>query len=334
MNKTILFCVTFFIMFLFNACTQRVTVRALEPAEVDRAAYTKKVAVASFQNDRVGLSSKIETKLARVKIDNIPYFTMVNRSDFKKVLREQRLQNSGLIDINSAVNIGDLIGAEAIISGNVGHASAQDSYFYEKRTRCVDKKCKKLEKYKVGCKKRVIGLSAEIRMVDVAKGDVIFADTFNPTKDFKHCVDDSHALPSREMVAQELAQSIARSFAYRLAPHYRNFRVSLLSDPDLDYSDKQEELLKFSLEYIEQGRYDKAEKLLMDLIDSTDSQSYVAFYNLGVIKEAQGKYIYAKEYYEYADNLMIEPVQEINSAVNRIDSLIKKHELSENQLHR
>lgn len=334
MHTRVLLYATLIIAFFFNACTQRVTVRALEPAEVDRAASTKKVSVTSFQNDRVGLASKIETNLARVQIDHRPYFTMVNRSDFQTVIHEQKLQSSGLIDTKTAVNIGDLIGAEAIISGNVGYPSMNDSLFYEERTRCLDKKCKHLEYYNVRCKKRVIGLSAEIRMIDVSRGDVIFADTMNPVRVFKHCIDDSRALPSREMIAQELAQSIASSFTYRLTPHYRDFRVSLLSEPDLDYSDEQEDLLKYSLEYIEQGRYDKAEELLMKLIDSTDSQSYVAFYNLGVIKEAEGKFTQAKEYYEYADSLMVAPVQEINSAMNRIISLIKKREHTQNQLNR
>jgi tetratricopeptide (TPR) repeat protein len=171
-------------------------------------------------------------------------------------------------------------------------------------------------------------------MVDVSKGDIIYADTMNPTSVYKHCVDDSHPLPSREIAAQQLAQSIANNFSYRLTPHYRTFEVSLLEDPDLDYNDRQEKLLSVSLEYIKQGRYDKAERFLIDLIDSTAEKSFVPFYNLGVIKEAEGKYIEAKEYYENADNLMIEPVQEINLAVNRINSLIAKRKKTKNQLQR
>jgi len=53
-----------------------------------------------------------------------------------------------------------------------------------------------------------------------------------------------------------------------------------------------------------------------------------------IIKEAQGKYKEAKEYYDYADNLMIEPVEEINSAVVRINSLIAKHNKTMEQLNR
>lgn len=332
MRQSVLFFLTALVLLLVTGCAQKVNVRALEPAQIDRASLTKKVAVGDFNRDRVGLSGKIEAKLANFKIDNKSYFTIISRNDFNRIVQEQKIQNSGLVDSKTVVDIGNLIGAQAIISGNVGKVTSQDTYFYVKRARCADKKCKELIYYKVRCMKRVVGLSAELRMVDVSQGDIIYADTLNRNATYEHCSDDSRALPSKEMVAQSLADSIANNFVYKLTPHYRNFRVVLLEDGDLDYSDKQEKLLEVSLTYIEQGRFDKAERFLIDLIDSTNAQSYVAFYNLGVVKEAEGNYLEAKEYYENADNLMIEPVDEINAAVIRINSLIEKRARTHAQL--
>jgi len=334
MQKVGLFFITAVVAFIMSGCAQKVSMRALEPAEIDRAAYTKKVAVTDFYNDRVGLSSKIESNLARVKIDNKNYFTMVSRNDFNKIIKEQRIQNSGLIEPSTAVNVGNLIGAQAIVSGHVGTPTLQDTYYYEKRVRCADKKCKELKYYNVRCKKRLVGLSAELRIVDVEKGDIIYAETMNPTYTYRHCSDDSRALPSRDMAAQNLATRIANSFTYKLTPHYRSFHVNLLEDPDLDYTDRQEKLLEVSLQYIEQSRYDKAEQFLIQLIDSTKQESYVPIYNLGVIKEARGKYQEAKELYAQADHLMVEPVEEINQAVIRIDKLIAKRNKTREQLNR
>lgn len=334
MKKRTIGLVVMILGFLLSACSQKVGMKALEPAEIDRVSSTKKISVTNFKNDRVGLSKKIEANLAKFTIEGKPYFTLVSRNDFKKIIEEQKIQNSGLIDPLKAVEVGHLIGAEAIISGNVGTPSAADSYIYEKRSKCADKECKKLVYYKVRCQKRVIGLSSEIRIVDVTKGDIIFADTLSRVREYKHCLDDQVALPSTEIAAQNLAISMAREFSSRLTPHYRHFKVSLLEDPDLEYSDKQEKLLDVSLEYIEQSRYAKAESLLKRLVDSTDSQSYVPFYNLGVISEARGKYQEAKEYYSYADNLMLEPVDEINSAVLRIERLIIKRDKTREQINR
>jgi len=331
-----LFVSLLFLLFFifFNACTQRVQIKALEPAQIDRISQTKKLAVFDFNNDQVGLSRKIEAKLAGFRINGKKYFTIVSRTDLNMIIKEQKLQNSGLVNEEKSVQVGELIGAEAIISGNVRSPTKQDSCYYESRVRCADKKCKKLISYNVRCMKRIVGLSAEIRTVDVSKGDIIFADTFSKTKIYKHCSDDSRALPSTTIAAQNLAQEIANQFTYKLTPHYRIFYVDLLDEPDLDYTDQQKELLKYALEYIKQTRYDKAEELLMRLIDATDAKSYVAFYNLGVIKEAQGKYEEAKEYYEHADHLMIEPIEEINEAVNRINTLIEKRKKTLEQLNR
>ena len=319
---------------VISGCSQKVGVEALVPAEVDRISQTKVIAVTDFRHDRVGLSRKIEARLSNFTIDSQKYFTVVSRNDIDKVIAEQRLQNSGLVSDDNIVKVGELIGAQAIIAGNVSPVTKQDSYFYESRFRCANKKCTEVEKYNVRCMKRLVGLSAEIRVVDVTKGDIIFADTLSRSRSFKHCSDDSRAIPSKTMVAQRLAQEIADDFTYKLTPHYKRFSVKLLEDPDLDYTDKQEQLLDFSLEYIEKGRFDKAEQLLKELIDSTNMKSYVAFYNLGVIKEAQGKYKEAKEYYEYADNLMVEPVDEINEAITRINALIANKQKTLQQLNR
>jgi tetratricopeptide (TPR) repeat protein len=334
MKKNLLFSLFVLGMVLLSGCAKKVQVRALEPAEVDRVSQTKRIAVMNFKHDTVGLSRKIEARLANYTIEGKRYFTVVGRNDLDAVLNELKLQNSGLVNEKTAVKVGELIGADAIISGDVHRPTKEDTYYYEKRVRCADKKCKELVYYNVRCMKRVVGLAAEIRIVDVSRGDLIFADTLNKSSRFKHCKDDGRALPSVEMVSQSLADAMAREFTSKLTPHYRTFYVTLLDDPDIDYSDEAERLLKVAIEYIEQQRYDKAEQFLARLIDATGEKSYVAFYDMGVVKEAQGEYKEAQEYYEYADSLMIEPVEEINEAIRRIRALIAKKEKTLQQLGR
>ena len=334
MKKNIIVLFTAFVFIFFNGCAQKVQFKVLEPAQIDRMATVKKIAVSKFVNDRVGLSRKIESQLSSFRINGKYFFTVVSRNDLKKIISEQKLQNSGLVKDKDIVKIGEIVGAQAIVSGHLSPITKGDSYFYEKRARCADKECKHLVTYSVRCLKRVISLSAELRIVDIAKGDIIYADDFSKDRVFEHCSDDSRALPSKVTVAEELAQEIANDFTSKLTPHYRVLNVALLESPDLDYSDKQEKLLKNALAYIKAKRYDKAEALLLKLVDSTDAKSYVAFYNLGVIKEVQGNYKEAKEYYGYADNLMVKPVEEINNAVVRINLLIDNRKKTMEQLKR
>lgn len=314
---------------IFTGCAQKVHINALKPAEVSRAAQTKKVAVTSFENDTIGLASKLEAQLARQRIDGKPYFTLTSRMDFDKIIQEQRYQNNGLLNPDDAVEIGNLVGAQAIISGRVGKPSIQDTYFDETRTRCNKDQCWKVQ---ISCVKRLAGLSAQLRMIDVKKGDIIYADTLKENATWKHCSDDSQATPSPQMAADHLAELIARRFAYKLTPHYVSFDVELLDEPDIDYTDAQEKLLENSLVYVQQQRYDKAEQLLRQLLDSTAEQSYVPFYNLGVLYEAHGNYREAQNYYEAADRLAIEPVDEISAAIVRIRRLIAEDKKAKSQL--
>lgn len=320
------------VLIIMSGCSQKVAIRALEPAEIGRAASTKKVTVMEFANDRVGLSGKIEAKLSNKKIDGKNYFTMINRKDLDKIIQEQKIQNSGLVDVSTVVELGNLIGAEAIISGNAGRAALSDTYYTEPRVACADLKCKTFRTYNVRCTKRVVSLSAEIRMVDVAKGDIIYADTLQNSSQWSHCSDDSMTLPSKESAAQRLADDLAESFTAKLTPRYRSFEVVLLEKPDIDYTSGEKKLLEVSLEYIKQDRYDKAEKFLIDLIDSTRERSYVPFYNLGVIKEAQGDYVQAQKYYTAADGLSVEPVEEISGAYVRIRRLIQNTQKAKEQI--
>ena len=312
-----------------SGCAQKVSVRALQPAEVSRAALTKKVAVTPFQNDQPNISGKIEAGLAKHKLDGKQYFTIISRQDLNKVLTEQKIQNSGIIDPSTATEVGKLIGAQAIISGRTGKPSTADTNFYETRIKCNKDHCWEVT---VSCKKRIAGLNAEIRMIDTQKGDIIYADTINKKGSWKHCQDDSRALPSTNMAAQTLASQIASDFTYKLVPHYVYYDVTLLEDPDLEYTDQQEALLDNALLFIKQKRYDRAKKILNKLIASTNGKSYVPIYNIAVVTEAEGQYEAAKELYIKADNLTVKPVKEINIAINHIDQVIEKNKQALKQL--
>jgi len=90
---------------LFTGCAKKVQVKALKPAEVGEMASKKKVAITSFKNDTTGLSSKIEAQIAKHKLDQKRYFTVLSRKDIKKVLDEQKLQSSELMDEKQQVKL-------------------------------------------------------------------------------------------------------------------------------------------------------------------------------------------------------------------------------------
>ncbi len=312
-----------------TGCVQKVTMKVLEPAEVGAMADNKKIAVTDFKKDYyVGLGSKIETQLTKQIIDGKPYFTTVDRKAIGKVIKEQRLQSSGLLNEDTAVQIGKLVGAQALISGEITSTSSSDTSFTETRTRYRNplKPLETMYTINVWCKKRVIGLGASIKIVDVRRGSIIFADSINNTKTYKHCRDDSRALPSKQQGVEQLSGELAVSFVKKLAPQYVYIDVELIEKIEFDTSSENAKALEGALKWIKAGRYGKAQKILDKLNDALQGKSYAVLYDLGVVAEAQGRLEEAQKLYKEADALPLEPNQAINASLTRIAATIKKRQ--------
>lgn len=123
---------------LLSGCSQKVQIRALAPAEIGEMASKKNVAVSSFKYDKIGLSGKIESKIASQKLNRKRYFNVVSRKDINKVINEQKLQGSELMDESTTTRVGKLIGAQAMINGEVTSAIAKDGKYSKKKKRCKE----------------------------------------------------------------------------------------------------------------------------------------------------------------------------------------------------
>ncbi len=318
----------------FAGCSKTVQVASLQPAEIDRAAEAKRVAVYPFRNDRIGLSEKIESKAAAVRVDGEPWFTVVTRQELEKILDEIRLQESGLTEEKKAAEAGSLLGASALIDGAVTAADVDDTYYYETRTECVDKKCKQTREYKVSCRKRRGVVAAQVKLVDISRGDIIHAETIRKTATWRHCSDGGTALPARQEILDTLADRVADAFVSKLTPHYVYHSVELMEDPDIDYTRDQKQLLENALEYIEHRRYDRAERLLGMLLSSTGEKSGTAAYDLGVVKEIRGDLKEARSLYLLAERCFGEPNELVDAAIVRIERAIEAREAAKRQMAR
>lgn len=339
-------------LLLTTGCAQKVRIKALNPAEVGAMASKKKVAVTQFKNDKVGLSGKIEAEIARQKLDKKRYFTVLSRKDLAKVIAEQKLQSSEMIDASTATKIGKGIGAQAIITGEVASANGENSSYMQDREKCLQYykdsgECAKWRYYKVKCNTTQASVSANINIVDVESGTIIYGDTFTKNYSGDSCKAGAPGLGlglllgsrpkqvlSKTQAINKLTSDIASEFVYKLTPNYIYFNVALLDSIELDnVTDAQQKQFEAALEYIKAARYDKAKKILKKLMDSLDGKSYVVAYVYGVVYEATGNFDKAKEIYTIADEDALEPVPEINLAMTRIDRLIEKRDEARKQMN-
>jgi len=321
---------------ILSGCAKKVKISGLEPALIDLAA--KNIAVLEFEYDKgIGLKGRIEANFSKAHISGKKYFNVIDRKNTKQLIQEHKLQYSGLLNEEQSVEIGELLGAEVLISGKTAALTQSDQRHKETHRKCRKKRCKNSSDYsyyKVWCDTRQIDYVVNIRAINVTLGSVPFSDSISYSYDRQHCSDDEVVMLTKWQVAYASADKLAKQFVAKFVPAYKSFEVTLLDDEDIDYTQTEEELLDNSLIFIEQSRLDKAEKLLKNLLISTKYQSYVPAYNLGVVKEAQGELKQAAKYYHLADSLQVKPVKEINKAVNRIGWAISKRDKAKVQMKR
>ncbi|MCK9491439.1 MAG: CsgG/HfaB family protein [Sulfurimonas sp.] len=332
------------IMLLMSGCAQKVKIKALNPAEVEEMATKKKIAISSFKNDHYGLSGKIESQIAQHKLDQKRYFTVVSRKDLDKVMAEQKLQSSELMDEKTATKVGKLIGAQAVINGEIASASGKSGRYIKDAKECLNytkKGCTKWRYYKITCHTTQATVAANINIVNVETGSIIYGDTLdkeysadscNPTGGFLGLGGSAEVL-SKAQALNRLTSAIASEFVYKLTPNYIYFEVALLDKIEVDVTKQQETIFENSLEYIKVGRMDRAESMLQGLLDELNGRSYVVAYVYGVVQEAEGKLNDAKKAYTLADDLAMGPVEEINLAIVRINNSIEKRERAKRQMN-
>lgn len=331
------------IALLFSACSQKITVKALIPAPVGDKDI-KNLSIDRFQNDDIALSHSINSKMADVKFDGKSYFNIVNREDTQKILDEQKLQDTGLVN-NNGLNEYGLSDISSIISGKVNSKTYTKRSYFEQRTdysTCVEyrvtkdnkKYCYAYRQYTVSCDMHSYSVSANIKITRVSNSDIIFSRTFLKSTDKRRCSDSAKALSSKQSVYELLAGSIAKEFVSFISPSYKYLSLTLIDDEDIDYTDAQEKMLENALKLIELKDIVSANELLKKLVNSTASQSSTALYDLGVTYEYLGDLEKAFEVYQKAKNITMQNDLDENiiNAVNRIKRSIADSKLAKKQI--
>jgi tetratricopeptide (TPR) repeat protein len=310
---------------VLSACSTTASYQALEPAQAERAASTKRIAIMPIEEDSMGLAEKLEASIASKQINGKAFFTVLARKDIDSLLEEQKLQYSGLVDEASRQQVGVLIGAQALVSGKVNARSASYDYYKVERVVCGEQ-CH--TRYSL-CQTMQAKLTASIRMVDTQLGDIIYAQDYSAVEDYDAC---ESWLPSEETAFSTLAADIAQQFTEDISPSMKRYQIVLMDDPDIRYNSTQDDQLEHGLTYLQNGYTDKAERLFSELLTSTEDRSYVAAYNLGVTKEMQQDYSAAMQLYRLADSLTKEPVLEIDAALARLEKRIADQNTLNKQL--
>ena len=337
---------TFIIIGLFNifflgCSTKTVTIKTTIPAQINTLTKKRNIAVVPFKGDKINFTGRLEAKLASIRINNKPYFHIIDRDRIGYILKELKFQSSDLVG-NKVAKFGKLAGAQIIITGNLKTSAINGSYRKPEQICSYYKngKCLYYKTIYITCQTSNAALNVSINAIDVNTAQII--DAVNISKNYQgdSCKNAGLFGPAKILTAQEalndLADEAVNEYIKRIAPHYMTMQVALMDKVNsVDLTDLQEKKFENALIYIQHNRLNMAEYLLKQLNEETAEKSYEIAYDLGVVEEALGKLDEAKAAYNLADKIILdsgaEPNELVDRAIERVNNLLKKRKELEKQ---
>jgi curli biogenesis system outer membrane secretion channel CsgG len=317
---------------ILNQCGTSTRVKVLKPAELDVGAV-KKVAVLDFDfigswdfADEKKKTSDVE-KIAKIllkdmfkdskkppnpkqaypgttvsdrlvaKLVNNQYYTVVERKELSKVLEEQALSLSGVIDANQAAEVGRLLGAEGLVMGS-GTYNVQDRGQWETYT---EKKVEK-NRYRIF---RQVDVKFTYKIVNITTGSIIASKTNSAStgrsKNSKYSStgkDEQEAMmniPPWQPIVDDMVDNILNQTLWQVAPHYVT-ESRAIEEGD---SDQMEVAVEYAMRNLWEDAREVWEMVLQD--PSAEKEDRVgATYNLGLYYEISGNLDQAEDNFDKA----------------------------------
>jgi len=254
-------------------------------------------------------------------------YTVVERGQLEKVLQEQNLSNTGIVDDSQAAKIGKILGIDAIITGSVSYTSkdepSESKYTDSKGNTIVQR-----------CTKRTTSAQVRMKIIDVNNGQIIGTKDSKSAYTETKCDEKRSGLSSASALADLCIKDLAFEMVNYFNPHFTYTKYEFEKVKNKDFKDKAKE----AKEYIENGELTRAFPILKAIYDS-DPYNAAAAKNLGCLYDIVGNYEKAKEYYSIASE--IEPntyeadVRRVNSEIaynnvlNAIGVVIEKQDYAE-----
>lgn len=315
------------LLFLGGCAPPSITSRVLVPAKYSEAANLRRMAVLPFTYDNRkddDITADIEATIASARIDGRPYFSVVERTHLNRILDEQRLGMTGIINEKTAVKVGKIAGVEAVLIGNITDHGMDRARNYETRSYCSRKnkkgKCESWGERRVSCITRTAIFSYVPKLIDVSSGRLVVSESISRQESSREC-DDERGPTDSELLSRVKASAL-EDFKNMIAPHYVMQSLTLLTMDNSTPPTHINEKLNGGITFAQAGRMDRACTLWEEAYYSYQ-HGYTLPYLLGVCAEIKGELVNAKSFYTTADSRTMTPVKEINEALTRIDTKVR-----------
>ena len=252
---------------------------------------------------KAGLFSKKEGKtyLSGARTD---IYTLIGREELDQVLKEQNLSASGLVDETQAASIGKLLGADAIIVGDIlsstSDARSTGSQYDPSSKHTVN----------VSCLTRTAATTVNMKVVSVTTGAILYTKTAQATAKNEQCGSEISKIETPLSLTDQCLVTAADELASAIAPRFVE-NGSDLRDVDVKaYKD----LGKKARQDAESGKLDEAYAVYASILKE-DPYNDAVMFNMGILNDVVGNYQDAQEFYQKA--LAVRPDQDYSKALDR-----------------
>ncbi len=242
-NMRSMFLLAFFplLLFLFSCNTKTVMVSVLRPAEINLKDYHK-IALGDFVNSygridqhALDIRDALTQQLIATK-----RFDVVDRQTLGRIIQEQRLAASGLIDEKSAPALGKLLGASALIFGRI----TTDRY-HQDLVHSPPYKDKKGNSHQRHSWKGRYDLAVNIKIVDVQTGKILTVKTLTAREKAEtSAVDKAPRKIDPNALYEKCLAKIAAQFRHIIAPYRVKVKAQFLVDDKVPETKKAVALFK------------------------------------------------------------------------------------------
>lgn len=210
-----------------TACATVVYVPRLTPGEVNLAAY-KRIAVAGVAgNGGNQMVDELTTALVGTQ-----QYEVLDRKNIEAIMKEQNFAVSGLVSDETAVSVGNMTGAQALLVGNIS------LYEYSETLTHSDRECERNGK-KTNCRdytrRGSTAVQTTFKVMDAKTGTVLAAKTLD-AKQERRATDTNKEPPPLNARDETLAlcrKTVVEDFMKVIAPYTVNVAVELEDDSDL-----------------------------------------------------------------------------------------------------
>ncbi|WP_423604271.1 hypothetical protein [Sphingomonas sp. MS122] len=215
-------------------------------------------------------------------------------------------------------------GPDGVLSGAVS-SGVQDNRYREKRKRCVEReggkdngKCLREAEVELGCTRRVINVNADLRLVRIADGRVVYSAE-KPKRDESSWCDGENPPRTEEEAVRGMIGAIAGEVRRDIAPVVETYSIRFREST----SGLPKELNRPFKDIVRQTQRDlRSACAAWQAMDAQAPNHPSITFDLGLCAEAAGDYRAALELYRRAAPLIGRGANEAVTGAERIDRLL------------